>query len=639
MNSHYEKQVLLISNGKSMGSKPNTLTRFSCEIPSNFLKSHKEWKVGLNSYGIHMNLKQKLCSKNDAMPAIIQISYKDFQEQSDKHPNATNSNIPLNMFQRRHMIFISDDQSYTATSLAKHIANKIQKQQLRTKSDWCGYPVKSKFGNIYIGQFDGEGTFDTSEKRELETIVFLNKYFYKYLNLSKKEKLKTTRVDGELYYFFFNSSHLKSKSYYPFKAKETKFFLEKPKIIHVVSSQIGNTIYNDKYQQCLKQFTVSSNEVGKYVQHEFDELEFSSVLNKTIDNFDVTFLDQNFKKLRIRQGLPSFVKLIFSSVMKREVNVHVSSESNDLYANNDIANFNIVLPKTLDFSWTKNPKVALTSVSFKNKWKIMPGLSLDFSVVDFVKDTFRRKGVDPYKTGPRSCEDICKHFERQANRRTEVVRAKKQLDGTYTITFITNGILILGRDLSQILGFRFADKLGHNTCMKIDKDNNITTNFFYEETNVKEDMELKKKIYENINRHLYSLNLKEKLEDPVDIKSFFARGEVVLCGEKGANFDLQYLPRTIELFPNNIFIYTNFVVGSAVLGEYKKLLRIIHLPNDKKDQHITLDFPRLDFHNLSELKLNLLQFKIVTADGRDVEPFDNDETEHMYMNLMFVHDI
>ena len=47
----------------------------------------------------------------------------------------------------------------------------------------------------------------------------------------------------------------------------------------------------------------------------------------------------------------------------------------------------------------------------------------------------------------------------------------------------------------------------------------------------------------------------------------------------------------------------------------------------------------LDFHNLSELKLNLLQFKIVTADGRDVEPFDNDETEHMYMNLMFVHDI
>ena len=75
------------------------------------------------------------------------------------------------------------------------------------------------------------------------------------------------------------------------------------------------------------------------------------------------------------------------------------------------------------------------------------------------------------------------------------------------------------------------------------------------------------------------------------------------------------------------------------MGEYKKLLRIIHLPNDKKDQHITLDFPRLDFHNLSELKLNLLQFKIVTADGRDVEPFDNDETEHMYMNLMFVHDI
>ena len=109
----------------------------------------------------------------------------------------------------------------------------------------------------------------------------------------------------------------------------------------------------------------------------------------------------------------------------------------------------------------------------------------------------------------------------------------------------------------------------------------------------------------------------------------------MLCGEKGANFDLPYLPRTIELFPNNIFVYSNFVVASAVAGEYKKLLRVVPLPPDKKDQHLTLNFPRLDFHNLSELKLNLLKFEIVTSDGRPIEPLDL--TENVHFNLMFVH--
>ena len=314
--SIHENTVLLFSNGKSMTEKENTLTSFSGKIPSNFLESHKEWKVGLNSYGIHINLKQKLCSKNATMPALIQISYQDFQTGAAKYPNASNENLPLRLFQQHHMIFINDEQPYTANTLVKHIAKKAQKQQLRSKTAWCGYPVIYKRGKICFGQFDGENVFDTSNnRRELETFVFLNKYFYRYMNMSKKEKFKTTLIDGELYYFFFNSARLKTKSYYPFKARETKFYLEKPKIIHVVSSQIGNTIYNSKYQQCLRQFTIASNEVGKYVQHEFDDLEFSSVLNKKLDTFDVKFLDQNFKRLRLCQGLPSYIKLIFSTIL------------------------------------------------------------------------------------------------------------------------------------------------------------------------------------------------------------------------------------------------------------------------------------------------------------------------------------
>ena len=208
------------------------------------------------------------------------------------------------------------------------------------------------------------------------------------------------------------------------------------------------------------------------------------------------------------------------------------------------------------------------------------------------------------------------------------------MDGTYSITFITDGMVILGRDLCQILGFDFADKLGHNTCMKINKENTITTNFFYSESNAKEDVDLRKKIKENINRYQDFRHLKKPNVD-VDIKAFFASGEILICGEKGATFNLPYQPRTIELYPNNIFIYSNFVAGAAVLGEYKKLLRIVHLPHDKKEEHHTIDFTRLDFLALSELKIKTMQFHIVTIDGRNVEPYD--ALENVYLNLMFVH--
>ena len=641
--STHENTVLLFSNGKSMTEKENTLSAFSGKIPSNFLKPHREWKVGINSCGLHLNLKQKLCSKNGAMPDLIQITLKDFTDESAKYPNADNTNLPLGMFLPHHRIYINNHQSYTAGTLAQHIRNKVQKEQIRSKTVFCGFPVVNKWGRIRFGQFasDGYHVMDTNNQNEMGTFVFLNKYFYKYLNLSKKEILKTTLIDGEQYYFFFNSPSLKSKSYYPFKANERKFNLEKPKLIQITSDQVDSAIYNGSYKQCLRQFTTTSTEVGKYIHYEFDDLEFSNVSNTSIDVFSVKILDQNFKKLRLLPGLPSYVKLVFSPVMKHvhEEHIRISSASSDLYPNNKIASFNVELPKTLDFSWTKNPKVALTRVSFQNKWLVMPGLKFDHLLVDFDSTDHwkhRYSGIDRVTLGqPRTCKEICKDFERRTNLpASNVIKAKMQLDGTYTITFITNGMAIFGSDFGQILGFDFMDKLGHNTCMKIDKENAISMNFFYSESNTKEDVELRKKIKEYINEFQDLRKLKKPNVD-VDLKAFFASGDIVICGEKGATFNLPYKPRTIELFPNNIFIYCNFVAGSAVLGEYKKLLRIVHLPHDKKEQHHTIDFTRLDFLALSELKIKTMQFHIVTIDGRDVEPYD--VLENIYLNLMFVH--
>ena len=625
--SSQEKTVLLFSNGKSVTHKKNSLSHFSGEIPTNFLESHKEWKVSLQSYGLHLNLKQKICSKNEAMPALICISLKELKIAAAKFPNATNDDLPLDLFQDHHKVFINGERSYTARTLATHIRTQFMKH--RSKSDWYGYPVEydRRSRRLQFGQFD----FDVDNK-ELATLVFLNKYFCKHLNLAIIEQLRTTHIGGELYYLFLNSDNLKSKAFFPFKAGVKKFPLEKPKIINVVSSNIVSSIYNNDFQQCLKQYTVTENDVGRYVQYEFEDLEFSRIHHRSIDKFDVKFLDENFKKIRLRQGLPSYIKLIFSPIMNNEEHIRISSESNNLYTDNSSSNFSVELPKILDFSFKKNPKVALTRISLQNKWKLMSGLRLDFFAFDLEANETHFIKCDKNR-GPRNCQNIRTWFDRQTKTNNDI-SLKKQNDGSYTIVFNKKAIVIFGRDLSQLLGFGFVDKFARNACIKIDKDNAITTNYYYSDThNSRNDMALKSNIQKAIIEYEENINGK-KLE--VDVKSFLNIGDIVVCGEKGSELILPYLPRTIELFPNNVYVYSNIVAHSAVLGEYKRLLRIVPLPHNMYEQNITIDFPRPDFHALSELKLRLLQFKIVTIDGRQIEPYN--DLENVYFNLLFVHD-
>ena len=91
----------------------------------------------------------------------------------------------------------------------------------------------------------------------------------------------------------------------------------------------------------------------------------------------------------------------------------------------------------------------------------------------------------------------------------------------------------------------------------------------------------------------------------------------------------------IELYPNDLYIYSSIVKPTIVLGEYRRLLRIISLPYGKKDQNITIEFPHLEYHDLSELQPSTLHFEIVSIDGRPVLPLNSDD---IYLSLQFLHE-
>ena len=136
----------------------------------------------------------------------------------------------------------------------------------------------------------------------------------------------------------------RKKNFYSFKSKNRTFLISTPKIIRILSPDIKHCKNNSQYNQSLREFTVNTSDIRNYIHREFGNFELIDVLNDSVKSFEVTFVDENNKQLRLGQGLPSWTKLIFRPIMGNKENVRISSEPSKLYPNNILSEFNVELP-------------------------------------------------------------------------------------------------------------------------------------------------------------------------------------------------------------------------------------------------------------------------------------------------------
>ena len=122
----------------------------------------------------------------------------------------------------------------------------------------------------------------------------------------------------------------------------------------------------------------------------------------------------------------------------------------------------------------------------------------------------------------------------------------------------------------------------------------------------------------------------------IDAQTFACKGDVMISAERHSTHRLNFPPRDIEIYPNDLYLFCNIVEPSIVAGGFKQLLRIVPLPYDKQDENITIEFPKPDYHELRELKPRSLQFEITTMDGKYVKPYN--EEDNFYLNLKFDHE-
>ena len=347
-------------------------------------------------------------------------------------------------------------------------------------------------------------------------------------------------------------------------------------------------------------------------------------------------MDEKLDELHLTRGLPSWVKLVFSPEMENKRNVMISSQPTDLHPENHMSDFSLELKQRFDFSMTDDPKVALMNLSFKNKWKIMPGLKLNITIchncgnesdilhnsTDIIENYKFEEYDCPRGSGDvRSCDDIIKWCKDLLNDKFSI-GIEKQSNGNLSMKFPDKKYLvILGRDLAQCLGLSYLHNKNGDLFTDLKKNNGG-------KRSAAEENEVFSNVQSAIAR--YIMNMYRTLPGELQFES---TGDVAIYSDSTLLLDIILQPKEIKLYPNELYIFFNIIEPWSVIGQYKELLRIVQLKHDEHEEKITIDFRKPEFHALREHHPRRLNFRIATVDGVLIEPYDiNDK---MYMTLQF----
>ena len=634
-----EKKALILSNAVSSGTHLNTLVHFKSDIPDNFLDQHKSWSVAVVSAGLHLRLKNPIVPQNESMPSLIQINKADMNNAIIRHGSKLNmSKLPFDVFSEHHKIFIDGSKSYTARDLVDKIKKGIFEYARKYMHVWNGVPVSfnETTETIDFGQFLFNDEFnempDSKTRDNARTLVFLHENFANQLQFENKELvLSEVSIGNDKYHYFSNFIELKRTNFYPLTTKAKTFQLQKPDIVQILSPNIRKSLSNGAHVNVLKQFSVDQSDVDKYVQKSFNHLDFFPLNDQYNSTLEVKLCDSELNLLRLRPGFPSYIKVIFRPEIMNNDIIRVSSVSTGLYPSNSLASFSVNFPRALDYSYKENAKIALSSITLENEWELLPGLLLQMQLTDVDTNTVKIFSCPKDKTGPRNSAQVCTWFEKQFESIADI--SIKKINDAYEITFNKNFILIIGRDLGQILGFPFADitsiHLGANTRRQ---RGGYKTNFY---STANEVNLFKQKIKSSILSYENAQNSLQNTPD-LTVTNFFQKGNIVVSAEKDTSYLVPYESRNIQLFPNLLYVYANCVKLSPINNQYRQLLRIVPLPIDSQDKQVTIEFNQLEFVPLSLSIIELLKFKIVTHDDEFVKPIDVNNI--VYMNLLINYD-
>ena len=199
ISSKMEKKIVVPSNSIEDPGFENSLTKFRMVIPKDYLDPSKKWQVGVKKVGIHLQLRNPICSSKNIYPELIQMTAEDFDRAKELDPQESNeilipSELKLRLFPESSKVFIDGTKSYSPRILTREIQKCFLLKAKMYPETWNGVPVDIDplTETIFFGHFLFEDKLldytEGAERNKKRTIVMLHENFKKVLNFTTESE-------------------------------------------------------------------------------------------------------------------------------------------------------------------------------------------------------------------------------------------------------------------------------------------------------------------------------------------------------------------------------------------------------------------------------------------------------------------
>lgn len=345
-----------------------------------------------------------------------------------------------------------------------------------------------------------------------------------------------------------------------------------PKIVKVRCENIKHQIFDGEYSKDLTIFCPSLKPNDNFFYRDFETKQFIPISNTTLNHIDIRLLDQDNRRIKLINGYATIVKLHFKKMPsnRKFFNVRLTSRKSQIHPNNTKNSFTVSLPNTLNLNnqW----KVSVSSINHPTTFNTFSenNAKIKFGYKDGKIYSYVLK--EKYASVEEMITDLKNMFAKHGFIKISYDTFNQRLVKTIRFTFHVSGVFILPHEVANVLGHTSNSNDGGAAWAAIS-------------TSQKE--------------------FQIDMENPVDLNYYK---------------------------PNYVMMYSNIVAPTILGGEFKNILKVFPVIQDKKQDYQIQEFKHFEYYSLVNHEIKDIEIAFRSHSGDKVFFGGNYE---IIVNLLF----
>ena len=659
----------------------NRLAHFQNSLFDNsYLPPDKNYAITPRQIFMDLNFKNPICPEDNAFPSFICVPLKHLINKAGEHLDDLN----LDYFYNVHKFYLNTSKKYTIKELYKEwkakevLAIKVKK---KFKEELEG--VELKYSQLYperdlqttttcltetkdsivFGQHVVEEGYEIKE--EEKTVLFFHYKFAK--NLGIESEFEDVRfINKEKYYKFipcvfknkfFISNYTagirdKSVMYLHSKIEVNKknkgLLFKTPNILQIKCENIKAYPHDSNFTKTIGVIKLNSENKYSSFSHTFKGNEFYPLENKLNETWEIKITDENNSRIKLYQGTPTILEIsAIETNMENELNIKCTSEISEIYPNNCPTEFTSQQAQPIEISSiTHEWQVALSSITFKNHFKMHSNLNLKFSYYCYDKDLKLLFWLKHFTIKETSIAGILKKFKKKLSSTIETmkkrhIREKRAPKGD--ITIVENEIIIQNEILQPK-----EDVIIENEILKPIEDVIIENENLKPIGDVRIENDILKINFQQATKITFTPHLamilglnRNSFDSDTDYNKESVKYEIGMKPNEnnqytGGEFSgLRPVDSDFNLTPKFMFIEMDAIKDIGIGNQNGKILKIVPLSKETEGRYVTEEFKNLDFHPLERHHLQKIDFKLRAQSGSLLQAHHTTDFNTTWMKLVF----